>query len=55
MKTKRISSDRGEQTVPIDPSSLWDHSKRILFAVARKVRQSVRLKLEGHGRGEAEP
>ena len=26
-----------------------------MFAVARKVRQSVRLKLEGHGRGEAEP
>src|SRR5262249_14730708 len=28
--------------------------KRILFAVAHKVRRAVRLKLEGHGRGEAE-
>ena len=55
MKTKRISSDRGKQTVPVDPATLWDLSKRILFAVARKVGQSVRLKLEGHGRGEAEP
>ncbi|MGH7223521.1 MAG: RNA polymerase sigma factor [Gemmataceae bacterium] len=54
MTTKRISSDRGEQTVPADPSTLWNQSKRILFTVARKVRQSVRLKLEGHGRGEAE-
>jgi hypothetical protein len=37
-----------------DPAALWDLSKRILFYVARKVRQAVRLKLESHGRGEAE-
>lgn len=53
MKTN--PTGRGEQTIPADPATLWDLSKRILFAVARKVRQSVRLKLEGHGRGEAEP
>lgn len=44
-----------KQAVPTDPATVWDRSKRILFAVARKVRQSIRLKLEGHGRGEAEP
>jgi RNA polymerase sigma factor (sigma-70 family) len=55
MKTKRIAAGRGEQpAVPADPSTVWDLSKCSLFAVARKVRQSVRLKLEGHGRGEAE-
>jgi RNA polymerase sigma factor (sigma-70 family) len=42
------------QAVPTDPEGLWDASKRILFAVARKVRRAVRLKLEGHGRSEAE-
>ena len=46
---------RPPQAVPSDPAALWDVSKRILFHVAKKVRQSVRLKLEGHGRGEAEP
>jgi RNA polymerase sigma factor (sigma-70 family) len=54
MKTKCNPSGRGEQTVPADPSTVWNLSKRILFAVAKKVRQSVRLKLEGHGRSEAE-
>jgi len=52
MKTNPVG--RGQQTIPADPATLWDISKRILFAVARKVRQAVRLKLEGHGRGEAE-
>jgi hypothetical protein len=42
------------QTIPTDPASLWDMSKRILFHVAKKVRQAVRLQLNGHGRGEAE-
>jgi hypothetical protein len=50
-----ITSRTSEQAVPTDPALVWDLSKRILFAVAKKVRQSVRLKLEGHGRGEAEP
>jgi RNA polymerase sigma factor (sigma-70 family) len=49
------TSRTSEQAVPTDPETVWDLSKRILFAVAKKVRQSVRLKLEGHGRGEAEP
>jgi RNA polymerase sigma factor (sigma-70 family) len=53
MKTNRTAC-RGDQTTPTDPQTLWHLSKRILFAVARKVRQSIRLKLEGHGRGEAE-
>jgi len=46
---------RPPHAVPTDPATLWDVSKRILFHVANKVRQSVRLKLAGHGRGEAEP
>jgi RNA polymerase sigma factor (sigma-70 family) len=52
---KSNPAGRGQQTIPADPATIWDQSKRVLFAVARKVRQSVRLKLEGHGRGEAEP
>jgi len=46
---------RPSQAVPADPAALGDVSKRILFHVAKKVRQSVRLQLQGHGRGEAEP
>jgi RNA polymerase sigma factor (sigma-70 family) len=34
--------------------ALWDASKRILFAVARRVRLAIRLELEGFGRDEAE-
>ena len=45
---------RPSQDVPTDPAALWDVSKRILFHVANKVRQAVRLQLQGHGRGEAE-
>ncbi|MHB1426565.1 MAG: sigma factor [Gemmataceae bacterium] len=48
------ASVKSTQPVPTDPQALWNQSKRILFAVARKVRQAVRLKLEGHARGEAE-
>jgi RNA polymerase sigma factor (sigma-70 family) len=44
-----------KQAIPTDTATVWERSKRILFAVARKVRLSVRLKLEGRGRGEAEP
>jgi len=40
--------------IPADPAALWDVSKRILFAVAWKVKRAIRLKLVGHGRGEAE-
>jgi RNA polymerase sigma factor (sigma-70 family) len=42
------------QVVPTDPAALWEVSKRILFHVANKVRQAVRLQLPGHGRGQAE-
>jgi len=45
---------RPSQDVSTDPAALWDSSKRILFHVAKKVRQTVRLQLNGHGRGEAE-
>ncbi len=38
-----------------DAAIVWNQSKRILFAVARKVKQAIRQKLNGHGRGEAEP
>ena len=44
-----------KQPVPTDPAEVWKRSKRILFAVAGKVKQAIRLKLNGHGRGEAEP
>jgi len=40
---------------PTDPRSVWNQSQRILFAVANKVRRAIRLKLDGHGRAEAEP
>jgi hypothetical protein len=39
----------------IDALSVWNQSQRILFAVAHQVRRAIRLKLEGHGRAEAEP
>jgi RNA polymerase sigma factor (sigma-70 family) len=49
------SARASSQPIPSEPAAIWHETKRILFAVARKVRQAVRLKLEGHGRGEAEP
>jgi RNA polymerase sigma factor (sigma-70 family) len=45
---------RPSQAVPTDPAALWVVSERILFAVAWKVKQAIRRKLVGHGRGEAE-
>ena len=38
-----------------DPLSVWNQSQRLLFAVAHQVRRAIRVKLEGHGRAEAEP
>jgi len=50
-----FTADRpSTQVISTDPTAIWHASKRILFAVARQVRRAVRLKLEGHGRGEAE-
>lgn len=49
------SRNASQQPIPSNPAVVWERSKRILFAVARNVRQSIRLKLEGHGRGEAGP
>ena len=40
---------------PSDPRSVWNQSQRILFAVAHQVRRAIRVKLDGHGRAEAEP
>jgi hypothetical protein len=37
-----------------DPLSVWNQSQRILFAVAHQVRLAIRVKLDGHGRAEAE-
>jgi RNA polymerase sigma factor (sigma-70 family) len=37
-----------------DPVSVWKQSQRILFAVAHQVRRAIRVKLDGHGRAEAE-
>ena len=39
---------------PTDPLSVWNQSRRILFAVAHQVRRAIRVKLDGHGRAEAE-
>jgi hypothetical protein len=49
------SSRTPKQPLPTDPAAVWDLSKRILFAVARKVKLAIRLRLDGHGRAEAEP
>jgi RNA polymerase sigma factor (sigma-70 family) len=54
-ENQKNPAGHGQQMIPADPATVWNQSKRILFTVARKVRQSVLLKLEGHGRGEAEP
>src|SRR5262249_54421154 len=44
-----------KQSCPTDPLSVWNQSQRLLFAGARQVRRALRVKLEGHGRAEAEP
>jgi RNA polymerase sigma factor (sigma-70 family) len=51
----RKSTQASKQPSPTDPASVWNQSKRILFAVAHKVRQAIHLKLEGHGHAEVEP
>jgi RNA polymerase sigma factor (sigma-70 family) len=38
-----------------DPASVWNQSQRLLFAVAHQVRRAICVKLDGHGRAEAEP
>ena len=38
----------------LDALSVWNQSQRILFAVAHQVRRAIRVKLDGHGRAEAE-
>ncbi len=53
--TMFTSSTSPQQPMSTDPAEVWDKSKGILFHVAKKVRQAVRLKLDGSGRGEAEP
>jgi DNA-directed RNA polymerase specialized sigma24 family protein len=50
-----LTASSAPPQVPTDPEALWHASTRILFNVARKVREAIRLKLEGHGRTEAEP
>jgi len=51
----RKSTETSQQRSPTDPLRVWDQSKRILFAVAHKVRRAIRLKLDGHGHAEVEP
>jgi RNA polymerase sigma factor (sigma-70 family) len=51
----RTSTEASQQPSPTDPLSVWNQSKRILFAVAHKVRRAIRLKLDGHGHAEVEP
>jgi RNA polymerase sigma factor (sigma-70 family) len=43
-----------KQAVPSDPAAIWSQTRRLLYSVAKKVKVAIRLKLEGHGRGEAE-
>ena len=50
----RKSTEASKQPRPTDPLSVWNQSQRILFAVAHKVRQAIRLKLDGHGHAEVE-
>ena len=49
------SAQASKQPSPTDPLSVWNQSQRVLFAVAHQVRRAIRLKLDGHGRTEAEP
>jgi RNA polymerase sigma factor (sigma-70 family) len=51
----RKATQASKQPNPTDPLSVWNQSKRILFAVAHKVRRAIHLKLEGHGHAEVEP
>jgi DNA-directed RNA polymerase specialized sigma24 family protein len=44
-----------KQLRPTDPLRVWNHSQRILFAVAHKVRRAIRVKLDDHGRVQVEP
>src|SRR6516164_8654785 len=43
-----------KQSCPTDPVSVWNQSQHLLFAVAHQVRRAIRVKLDGHGRAEAE-
>ena len=49
----RKSTKAAKQPRPTDPTSVWNQSQRILFAMAHKVRRAIRLKLDGHGHAEA--
>jgi hypothetical protein len=42
------------QAIPSDPAAIWNQTRRLLYSVAKKVKIAIRLKLEGHGRAEAE-
>jgi RNA polymerase sigma factor (sigma-70 family) len=50
----RKSTEASKQPCPTDPTSVWNQSQRILFAVAHKVRRAIRLNLDGHGHAEVE-
>lgn len=47
-------SARSTQAVPMDPAAIWTQTRHLLYSVAKKVKVALRLKLEGHGRAEAE-
>jgi RNA polymerase sigma factor (sigma-70 family) len=47
-------SARPSQAVPSDLVAIWSQTRRLLYAVAKKVKVAIRLKLEGRGRAEAE-
>jgi len=40
-------------SVPSTPDAVWQASRRILYAVAKRVRRSIQLELDGYGRDEA--
>ena len=43
-----------KQPIPTDPHAIWSQTQKLLYSVAKKVKLAIRLKLDGHGRTEAE-
>jgi RNA polymerase sigma factor (sigma-70 family) len=43
-----------KQAISTDPAVIWQRTRQLLYCVAIKVKLAIRLKLDGHGRAEAE-
>jgi RNA polymerase sigma factor (sigma-70 family) len=48
------STRASKQAFSTDPAVIWQRTRQLLYCVAIKVKLAVRLKLDGHGRAEAE-